>query len=330
MPYHRTGAFNGHPTGVERGKAVLSLDGNPRHERQWLDFPRPGRPPWRRPWVRAIVYQGLALSALGALAAFVISNNREYLPRAVLELGWDFLRYPARFDIDDNLIGASGRDPVWMAFLAGTLNTIAVSLVSIVMCTALAITVALARLSSNWLLSRTALIYIETVRNVPLLLQLLFWYSLSTQFPLPRNAWQPLPGVFVTNRGVFFPVLQATLIHYIALAVFILGLAATFALGVRSYRRRARTGSASREYYTPLHSQAPLPWPSSFWVARHCASMRWFSRASILSAAARSAPNSSRWRLALPCTNRPSRPRPYAAASSAFGRARSKPHAASA
>ena len=218
-----------------------------------------GRSLWRRPWVRELVYQGLALLVLVALAAFFIGNVREYLPRVGLALGWDFLRFPARFDIDDNLIGASGRDPVWMAFLAGTINTIAVSLVSIVMCTVMAIAIALGRLSSNWLLSRTALVYIETVRNVPLLLQLLFWYSLSTQFPLPRNAWQPAPGIFVTNRGLFYPTLTMSAAHYWAVSAFALLLAAFVTVAVASHRHRKRTGVSSRAHWHMLSFAVGLP-----------------------------------------------------------------------
>ena len=204
------------------------------------------RPPWRRPWVRAIVYQALALCAVAALFGFIVVNVREYLPRSGLALGWDFLRFPARFDIDDNLIGATARDPVWMAFLAGAVNTVAVSLVSIVACTILALAVAVARLSSNWLLSRTALLFIETVRNIPLLLQLLFWYGLSTLFPLPRDAWNPIAAVFVTNRGMFFPTLVMGRIHYLALAVFVAALAALVVAVLRARHHRIMTGQSSR------------------------------------------------------------------------------------
>lgn len=204
------------------------------------------RPPWRRPWIRALVYQALALMAVVVLLAVVIGNVREYLPRAGLALGWDFLRFPARFEIDDNIVGATARDPVWMAFLAGTANTILVSITAIILCTLLALPLALARLSKNWLLSRTALLYIETVRNIPLLLQLLFWYGLSTLFPLPRNAWQPIPGVFVTNRGAYYPKLIATPVHYVALAAFVLAVAlAGWAFWI-AHRHRARTGQPSR------------------------------------------------------------------------------------
>ena len=65
----------------------------------------------------------------------------------------------------------------------------------------------IARLSSNWLISKLAQIYVETFRNIPLLLQLFFWWGLLRESaPAPRQAWQPLPDVFVSNRGIAFPV----------------------------------------------------------------------------------------------------------------------------
>jgi general L-amino acid transport system permease protein len=203
------------------------------------------RPPWRRPWIRAIAYQAIVLAAVVGLFAFFTVNVRTYLPQAGLALGWDFLSYPARFEIDDNLIGATARDPVWKAFLAGAANTVAVSLVSITMCIVLALLVALSRLSSNWLLSRTALVYIETVRNIPLLLQLLFWYGLSTIFPLPRDAWQPVSGIFVSNRGVFHPKLIMGPAHYWAMLAFATGLLLLVLAFVHARRQRDRTGQPS-------------------------------------------------------------------------------------
>lgn len=198
----------------------------------------------------ALVYQGVALVIVVVLVLSVVANVREYLPRAGLAIGWDFLRFPARFEIDDNIVGATARDPVWMAFLAGAANTVLVSITSIVLCILLALPLALARMSPNWLLSRTALLYIETVRNIPLLLQLLFWYGLSTVFPLPRDAWQPIVGVFVTNRGVFHPALVMTPVHYVALGVFALVVAISIGAMVFTRRRRAAEHSNRLLWYT--------------------------------------------------------------------------------
>ncbi len=226
------------------------------------------RAPWRRPWVRAVAFQTLALLAVLAVSAFFVSNVREYLPRAGLALGWDFLGYPARFEIDDNIIGATARDPVWKAFLAGTVNTILVSVTAIVLCTILAFVVALCRMSSNWLLSHVALVWIETVRNIPLLLQLLFWYGLSTLFPLPREAWQPAIGVFVTNRGIFYPTLQITAAHQTAFVVLLALIALLVATFVHGRRVRERTGQPSR-----------LPWVALLLVIAAPVSVLWLGGA---------------------------------------------------
>jgi general L-amino acid transport system permease protein len=190
---------------------------------------------------------------IAALLLGMVQNVRDYLPRAGLAVGWDFLDFPARFEIDDNIVGATARDPVWRAFLAGAANTILVSITSIILCAFLALPIALARLSPNWLLSRTALIYIETVRNIPLLLQLLFWYGLATIFPLPRDAWQPVANVFVTNRGIFHPHLTMSSVHYAALCTLAAAAALFIVACIKASRSRRQTGQSS---HLPFYAAA--------------------------------------------------------------------------
>ena len=84
--------------------------------------------------------------------------------------------------------------------------------------------IGIARLSSNWLVSKLSQIYVETFRNIPLLLQLFFWWSLLRESaPAPRQAWQPLPGVFVSNRGIIFPAPETNPVHYWMLLALLLG-----------------------------------------------------------------------------------------------------------
>ena len=212
-----------------------------------LARPQLRRPPWRRPWIRALFYQAAALALFGLLITFIVGNIRANLPRSGHSVGWDFLWFPTRFEIGDNLIGATAADPVWMSFLVGALNTVTVSITGIIVCSILGFTVAMARLSRNWLLSHIALVYVETVRNVPLLLQLLFWYGFSTLLPLPRAAWQPVPGVFVTNRGIFHPALETQPVHWLALAALVLAAVAALFLLRAGRRRRELTGARGPE-----------------------------------------------------------------------------------
>lgn len=200
------------------------------------------RPLWRRPWVLRLFWQGLLVAVLLLLLDAAIGNFQQRSPGSGLGFGFGFLTSPARFEIGANVLGATGRDPVWMAFAAGLINTLRVALLGIVLCTVLGFVLALARLSDNWLLSRVALLWIETVRNIPLLLQLLFWYALSTLFPRPQDAWTIGESVFVTNRGVYFPTPVADTVLLVALGGLVLAAAATLLLMRAADRRFERTG----------------------------------------------------------------------------------------
>jgi len=203
-----------------------------------------GRPFWRRPWIRGLIWQALLVGALVWLALFLVGNVEENLPRSGLSVGFDFLGEPTRFEIGANYLGATARDPVWLSFLVGAFNTLRVSLIGILVCTVLGFLVALARLSGNWLLSHTAFLWVETVRNIPLLLQMLFWYSLSTLLPLPGDAWQPIADVFFTNRGIYYPALVLEPAHWWVLAALALAIAGTVLLAWAGRRHREATGRA--------------------------------------------------------------------------------------
>ncbi len=207
---------------------------------------RARRPAWRRKRERGWALQAAVALALAAAFIWLAGNVAQNLPRSNLGFGFDFLELPTRFEIGSNYLNATARDPVWMAFVVGAINTVRVSAVGIVLCVFLGFAVALARLSRNWLLSRFALVYVETVRNVPLLLQMLFWYAFSTLFPLPRDAWEPVQGIFVTNRGIFLPALDWTPGLTWVLVAFSAGVAGTLALLRHAALTRERTGRRSR------------------------------------------------------------------------------------
>src|SRR6185312_14035729 len=103
--------------------------------------------------------------------------------------------------------------------------------------------IGLARLSGNWLIARLAQLYVETFRNVPLALQLFFWWGLLHGYaPGPRQAWQPLPDVFVSNRGLVFPLPYGDPAYWWMLAAFAVGIAAAWAVSRWARLRQARTG----------------------------------------------------------------------------------------
>jgi len=119
--------------------------------------------------------------------------------------GFDFLDRTAGFEIARGPIDFSSRDTYARALFVGFINTFRVSLLGIALATALGVVLGVARLSSVWVIAAIAKGYLEVMRNTPLLLQLLFWYSLWQTLPAPPDALTPLPGVFLCFRGLFVP-----------------------------------------------------------------------------------------------------------------------------
>ena len=200
---------------------------------------------WLRPAIRALVWQSLALAAIGVAVWWLAGNVAANLPRMNMRLGFGFLTDRAGFEIGDNMLGYRAGDPIYEAFLAGLANTIQVAVLGIALTTVLGTLVALARLSSNLMLSRAAWLYVEVMRNIPLLLQLLFWHLfLISLLPSPRQAWTVLPGVFVSNRGIAFPVPVWQPGHGWALAAAAAGAVAALAWARHVRRQREETGVA--------------------------------------------------------------------------------------
>ena len=206
--------------------------------------PRPTRPaPWRDPQVRAIVVQVLFVAAVIAVGWFLVHNTLVNLRRQNIATGFDFMHREAAFGIGESLIDYSPADTYFRAFLVGLTNTLYVSALGIVLATILGTVMGLARLSGNWLVAKLAQIYVETFRNIPLALQLLFWWGLLREAaPAPRQAWQVLPDVFVSNRGIVFPVPVADPVFPLMALAGLIGIAATWALFRWARVRQARTG----------------------------------------------------------------------------------------
>jgi general L-amino acid transport system permease protein len=162
-------------------------------------------PSWSDPRTRAIVWQILAVAVVVAIVAAIAFQTAINLRARGIASGFGFLSRAAGFEIARGPIEFSSRDTYARALLVGLLNTLRVSLLGVVLATALGVAFGVARLSNVWVVSTIARGYLEVIRNVPLLLQLLFWYSLSQVLPGPREALNPLPGVFLCFRGLFLP-----------------------------------------------------------------------------------------------------------------------------
>jgi len=184
---------------------------------------------------------GLALQVLFAAVLIwigyeIVANARANLETQRIISGFGFLRNNAGFDVSQSLVPYSGSDSYAWVFLVGLLNTILVSVIGIFFATVIGFFVALGRLSPNWLMARIAGGYVELIRNLPLLFQLLFWYlAVLGALPGPRQSI-PLFGSFLSNRGLVIP----RLVPEAGLAPCALALAAAIviALGLRHYARR--------------------------------------------------------------------------------------------
>jgi general L-amino acid transport system permease protein len=136
----------------------------------------------------------------------IIANARLNLETQHITVGFGFLKNTAGFDVSQNLIAYSGSDSYTRVFLVGLLNTLLVSVIGIFFATLIGFVVALCRLSSNWLLSRIGGAYVEGVRNIPLLFQILFWYlAVLAALPGPRQSISLFDSLFLSNRGLIIP-----------------------------------------------------------------------------------------------------------------------------
>src|ERR1041384_2906238 len=139
---------------------------------------QPPKPPLiYNPKVRGIAYQAVLCIVIAFLAWAAVNNAAENLARAKSASGCGFWENPAGFDIRQTLIDYSNTSSYGRAFWVGLLNTLLVAALGIVLATILGFIIGIARLSKNWLVARMAGFYVEIIRNVPLLLQLLFWYN---------------------------------------------------------------------------------------------------------------------------------------------------------
>ena len=194
---------------------------------------------------RNLFFQILAVGLTVALVAWLAINAADNLERRGISTGFGFLDREAGMEIGESLIAYDPSASYGRAFVVGLFNTLRVALIGIALASAVGLVVGLARLSRNWLIGRLAAIYVETLRNVPLLLQLFFWYALITEAaPLPREALNPLPGVFLSARGLQIPALVADPAHAWALAAFAAGAAGLWGWLRWARAKRERTGSA--------------------------------------------------------------------------------------
>ena len=200
-------------------------------------------PFWLDPKKRAIFFQFITLCMVGLLAYYLISNTLYNLKKQNIATGLGFLHKASSFEIGESLIRYSAASTYGRALIVGALNTLYVSFIGIIITIILGTFIGVARLSTNWLLSKLAAIFIEVFQDIPVLLQLFFWYSLFyTTLPTPRHALHPLPGLLLCNRGVTFTVPKADPAHgYMAIA-FLAGCVIVYLIRRWAKKRQEQTG----------------------------------------------------------------------------------------
>src|SRR5215471_10116318 len=199
--------------------------------------------PWNDPIIRGWVFQIVVVTLVGLLAWFLVSNTIENLERQKIASGFHYLDREAGFEIGDSMIPYSPADTYARAILVGLLNTLKVAVLGIILSTILGTLIGIGRLSPNWLLSKICEWYVETFRNVPLLLWLFLFYKLiSEAFPGPRQAINVLDSFFLSNRGLYFPVPVADPSHEWIGIAFLVGVVATWFVKRWAKRRQDATG----------------------------------------------------------------------------------------
>ncbi len=161
---------------------------------------------WNDPFYRSIFVQFVAFVLVVFAGKYLFDNTIENMARQGIASGFGFLGTTAGFDVTSSLIEYDSSSSYGRAFWVGLLNTLLVSGVSIFFATVIGFTVGIARLSNNWLIAKIATVYIEVLRNIPLLLQIFFWYfAVLRPLPSPGESIEIFNSIFVNNRGLYLP-----------------------------------------------------------------------------------------------------------------------------
>src|SRR5450830_103759 len=230
-----------------------------------IDLPT-GSPPARvafynDPIFRSIAYQVALCAVIGFLVYAAARNAIANLERAHIASGFGFWNTTAGFDISQALIQFDSQTSSYgRAFWVGLLNTLLVAGIGIVIATILGFIVGIALLSKNWLVAKAAAGYVETIRNIPLLLQLLFWYNAVLKaLPEFRESFVIPGGIYLNNRGLFIP--QPVFKDgfgwvLIALAIGVIGAIAFY---IWARKRQERTGQQAPVFSAGLALVFGLP-----------------------------------------------------------------------
>jgi general L-amino acid transport system permease protein len=194
---------------------------------------------WNNANVRAMFYQIAVVSIVLVIGGLLIANAQSALSKQGISTGFGFLTQKAGFDIGDKLISFSTNDTFLRAYGVAVLNTAKISVVAMLFATFVGVIVGIGRLSRNPLINKICSAYVEFFRNTPQLVQLIFWYTLITHLPRPRDALTAGGFAFLSNRGLTIPWLEEGGAAFLAAVALLAGLLAS---GLLSAWSKSRSG----------------------------------------------------------------------------------------
>ena len=203
--------------------------------------------------VQGIFYQIVTLAFVILTVLYVVDNTASNMVARGLASGFHFLGVESQFDIGMTLIDYSPTSTYFDSFIVGLLNTLLVAGLGISIATIVGFAVGIARLSSNWLIARLAESYIEILRNIPLLLQIFFWYfAVLRALPKPKQSLEFADSFFLNNRGLFIPDPvfgeSGTLILYSFIAAILISIG----IAIWSKQRQNKTGQTFPVFYSSI------------------------------------------------------------------------------
>ena len=203
--------------------------------------------------VQGVFYQAITLSLVILGIYYIVQNTAQNMVARGLASGFNFLGVESQFDIQMTLIEYSPTSTYFDAFIVGLLNTLLVAGIGILFATIIGFAFGIMRLSSNWLVAKIAESYIEIIRNIPLLLQIFFWYfAVLRALPKPKQSIEFMDSIFLNNRGLFVPDPNVGEGSSILFYLFWLSVIISIGIFVWAKKRQNETGKTFPAFFTSM------------------------------------------------------------------------------
>jgi len=221
----------------------------------------PGKPPiWNDPHYRALFFQIVLIIGLVAFLYYIVNNTLSNMEARGISTGFAFLSERSGFDILQSLIPFSADSTYGRTFIVGLLNTILMTILGVILATILGFIIGIARLSKNWLIAKIATVYIEVFRNIPLLIQIFFWYFVVLRaMPGTRNSLSFMDSFFLNVRGMYAPYPVPGEGFNLTLIALAIGIILAILVRMWAKKRQNATGQQFPIFWTALGLISGLP-----------------------------------------------------------------------